>query len=220
VSTTSSFVFVVLEWFSSRRIVWEILAIESALGTIVWCFYSERRRADKAEKLLEKERPKLRGCVEETFMQAIINLDSPAHEPIGVQVFIKIVIYNESLCPTTTRSYDLTIGNGQENYAGKRIRGVRNFLIADEHGNAKEGMSDLNLMTETDPIKKGVHREGWLLFNVRGIDIATAVRAKLKIEAIDAFGTRHELSCSLPPILVSPNQMVGQNKFLLTRLRG
>lgn len=135
-------------------------------------------------------------------------------------MFTKVAIYNESNCPTTTRSYDLTIENEQVSYLGERRGGVKAFILADEQGRQQESMPDLAAMTEIDPLVKGVLRRGWLLFTVKDIDAVTAARGKLRLAVVDVWGTRHELDCSRLPVLVDATQMVGHHKFLLKRFPG
>lgn len=222
-----SIIFTILAFFlppQLLRTVWVILAIVSCLLAIFSLVYSERRRADEAEEKLKQERatirPALKGDIEQIFLRSILNLNSPTRESVGVQVFAKVTIYNESNCPTTTRSYDLTIENEQVSYPGERRGGVKAFILADEQGRQQESMPDLAAMTEIDPLVKGVLRRGWLLFMVKDIDAVTAARGKLKLAVVDVWGARHELDCSRLPVSVDATQMVGHDKFLLKRFPG
>jgi hypothetical protein len=179
------------------------------------CTESEAKLNDAQEEF-ERERarqlrPILRGTIERFYSTQFSAEELQSDVRRDIEVLSKVLIFNESPCPTTVRSFDLTIQD---------VDGTHTSEYSDEAGNCvvqlgnphqdsfggisgsktEEDLIDLGGMTKTTPIARGVHREGWLLFILRGVRPQSIEKGVFRLTAVDSFGFSHQITEERPPI--------------------
>src|SRR5712691_3341202 len=114
------------------------------------------------KQVVPEKRPVLKGSIEQVYMKAYLREQLLGGSRCDLEVFVKATVLNVSDCPTTTRSFGLTVrdanGTYESEYLGEADKGLMDLgnPIQDRFGQAigskHEQMSDLAADTAKAPL--------------------------------------------------------------------
>ncbi|MBZ5697009.1 MAG: hypothetical protein LAN18_00525 [Acidobacteriia bacterium] len=207
-----SIVFTVSAFYVSNR-TQRALYVVLAFAAVLWAAYSAWSRTfDELEAELAKHtNPILRGEIEELYISVYSPEQLQGSDICDIVVLLKVVLYNDSECSTTTRAYGLTVKDADGTHNANYLGEAENCLIelgrpyqdssGELIGSKTERPNDLLTDTAIRPIVRGVHRVGWLRFKVLGMNPASAETGLYCLTAIDSFGINHDVVCKDRPPL-------------------
>ena len=163
------------------------------------------------KQVVSEKRPVLKGSLEQVYVNAYSLEKLQGGSRGDLEVFVKAVVVNISDCPTTTRSFGLTVHDADGMHATEYLGEADKWLMESGNpiqdrfgqviGSRYEQMRDLGVDTATAPLTLGVQREGWLRFRVMDANPKAAEKGLFRLTAVDSFGTKHEVaSRSQPPL--------------------
>jgi hypothetical protein len=165
------------------------------------------------KQVVSEKRPVLKGSIEQVYVNAYSLEKLQGGSRCDLEVFVKAVVVNISDCPTTTRSFGLTVqdadGTHKSEYLGKADKWLMDSgnPIQDRFGQVigskYEQMSDLGANTATAPLTIGVHREGWLRFRVMDANPKAVEKGLFRLTVVDSLGMKHEIAPPSRPLLGS-----------------
>ena len=203
-------------WVIVLLFVLLILAIEGSNdfhGRV--CTELETKLKDSREEL-ERERAKyqkpiLRGTIEQLYSQLSSPETLQGNVTCDAEVFLKVVIFNESPCSTTIRSFGLTFQDADGTHISKYLGEADRWVVelgnpqqdsfGGVTGSVHEKIIDLGESTRTDPIVMGVDRQGWLHFLVVGVSPKGVEKGLFQLTAVDSFGSKREIVSQVEPPL-------------------
>jgi hypothetical protein len=165
------------------------------------------------KQVVSEKKPVLKGSIEQVYVNAYSLETLQGGSRGDLEMFVKAVVVNISDCPTTTRSFGLTVqdadGTHESEYLGEADKWLMESgsPIQDRFGQVigskYEQMSDLGADTATAPLTLGVQREGWLRFRVMDANPKAAEEGLFRLTAVDSFGMKHEIAPPSHPLLGS-----------------
>ena len=165
------------------------------------------------KQVVSEKRPVLKGSIEQVYVNAYSLEKLQGGRRGDLEVFVKAVVVNISDCPTTTRSFGLTVQDADGTHASEYLGEADKWLMASGNpiqdrfgqviGSRYEQMRDLGVDTATAPLTLGVQREGWLRFRVMDANPKAAEEGLFRLTAVDSFGMKHEIAPPSHPLLGS-----------------
>jgi hypothetical protein len=163
------------------------------------------------KQVVSGKRPVLKGSIEQVYVNAYSPEQLQGGSRFDFEVFVKAAVVNVSDCPTTIRSFGLTVRDADGTHESEYLREADKWLMESGNpiqdrfgqviGSKYEQMSDLGADTAKVPLTLGEQREGWLRFRVMDANPSIAERGLFRLSAVDSFGTKHEVaSRSQPPL--------------------
>jgi hypothetical protein len=163
------------------------------------------------KQVVSEKRPVLKGSLEQVYVNAYSLEKLHGGSRGDLEVFVKTVLVNISDCPTTTRSFGLTVQDADGTHGSEYLGEADKWLMESGNpiqdrfgqviGSRYEQMRDLGVDTATAPLTLGVQREGWLRFRVMDANPRAAEKGLFRLTAVDSFGAKHVIaSRSQPPL--------------------
>ena len=154
------------------------------------------------KQVVPEKRPVLKGSIEQVYVNAYSPDQLQGGSSLDLEVLVKATVLNVSDCPTTIRSFGLTVhdadGTHESEYLGEADKWLMELgnPIQNRFGQAigsnYEQMTDLAADTATAPLTRGVHRGGWLRFRVMDANPKAAEKGLFQLTAVDSFGVKHK----------------------------
>ena len=165
------------------------------------------------KQVVPEKRPVLKGSIEQVYVNAYSPEELQGGSRCDLEVLVKATVLNVSDCPTTIRSFGLTVhdadGKHESEYLGEADKWLMELgnpiqdMFGQVIGSKYEQMTDLAADTATAPLTRGVHRGGGLRFRVMDANPKAAEKGLFQLTAVDSFGVKHKLHSRSQPPLVS-----------------